>query len=232
MSRSLSTRTIASLAPPADLMRLGRSVAMLDAILFPDEWDLRYHSYDAKWSPGEQVFAMRDGSGDHYFFWFSRAGAVLHGFAHESPMSPWSQQRSKEQGGPRPFPGIFDGFPRELDYRETAKSFCLDENEVTFCAWWTGKGPWRIGDVAFPKGKDPDGSEDLLLILDARPETYVQWATEYAETELPLAVVRQLYAHDPLTPALVAAVNEEADFTAICKEAETTGYPVARPKKA
>jgi hypothetical protein len=200
---------------------------MLDAVLFPDEWDLRYHSYDAKWAPGEQVFSMRNGSGDHYFLWFAAVGAVLHGFAHESAMSPWSRQRSKEPDGPRPFPGLFTGLPQRLDYRETAKSFCLDENEVTFCAWWTGKASWRIGRVAFPKGQDPDGSEDLLFILDGRPETYVRWASEYAEEELPLADVKRFYVHEPLSGALVAAIRGGTDFESVRKEAAGMGYPVA-----
>jgi hypothetical protein len=223
MPTSLSTRAIHKLAPPADLKRLGQAVGMLDAIVFPDEWDARYHSYDSKWGKGEQVFSMRNGEGDFYFISFSKAGAVLHGFAHESAMSPWSKQRSKEKGGPKPFPGIWDGFPKALGYRETAKSFCEDPNEVTFCAWWTGTGPWSIGDVKFPKGKDPDGSQELLFILDGKPETYAKWIKSY-ETAVPLPLIKKVYAHEPLTKSLVGAINAEADFAEVVKEAKTIGY--------
>jgi hypothetical protein len=223
---SVSTRTIATLGAPADLMRLGQSAAMLDAILFPDEWDVRYHSYNVRWSRGEQVFSVRNGEGDFYFIVFTKPGAVLHGFGHESAMSPWSTQRSKEKGGPQPFPGLWDGFPKRLGYRETAKSFCEDPGEVTFCAWWIGDGPWRIGDVRFPKGKDPDGSAQLLFILDHKPETYAKWIKRY-ERAVPLALVRRVYSHEPLTRALVAAINPEAKLAAVVKEAKEIGYALA-----
>jgi hypothetical protein len=220
----LSTRTISKLAPPSKVAGLGVSVATLDAILFPDEWDMRYHSFDANWAPGEQVFSMRNGSGDFYFVLFMKAGAVLHGFAHESVMSPWSRERRKEPSAPKPFPGLRDGFPKTLAYDETAASFCADPNEITFSAWWTGRGPWRIGDVAFPAGKDPDGSADLLFVLDGKPETYAEWAETYTERPIPLAVVKKVYARAPLTKAMVAALNADADFAAVAKEAKTMGY--------
>jgi hypothetical protein len=220
----LSTRSLAALAAPVDLMRVGKSAAMLDAILFPDEWDARYHSYNAKWSRGEQVFSMRNGEGDFYFILFARTGAVLLGFGHESVMSPWSKERSKEKDGPTPFPGIFDGFPKTIAYEKTAASFREDDSEVTFCAWWTGNGPWRIGNVKFPKGKDPDGSQGLLFILDGKPGTYAAWIKRYAQ-RAPLHHVKNVYAHAPLTKAMVAAINPEAEFAAIAKEAKEIGYP-------
>jgi hypothetical protein len=222
----ISTRTISKLAAPKDLIHLGKSVAMLDAIVFPDDWDVRYHSFDAKWGRGEQVFSMRNGEGDFWFLLFAKTGAALHGFAHESPMSPWSKERAKEKDGPKPFAGIFDGFPKSAGYTETAKSFCEDPNEVTFCAWWTKSGPWRIGPVKFPKGKDPDGSEDLLFVLDGKPETYANWIKGYAEP-IALPHVKKIYAHEPLTKALVAAINPEASFVDVAKEAKTIGYAVA-----
>jgi len=221
---TISTRTIGMLASPAKLVLLGQSVAMLDAILFPDDWEPRYHSFDPKWGPGEQVFSMRNGSGDHYFIWFVEAGAVLHGFAHESAMSPWSSARAKEADKGKPFRGLFDGFPKTLDYAKTAASFCLDDNEVTFVAWWTGRGPWRIGDVTFPKGADPDGSEDLLSILDGKPETYATWATTYVERTVPLADVKKVYARTPLTKQIIAAINSEADPDEVFEEAKSIGY--------
>jgi hypothetical protein len=214
-----------SIAAPTKLVALGKSVAMLDAILFPDDWDSRYHSFDAKWGRGEQVFSMRNGSGDFYFILFAKAGTVLHGFAHESVMSPWSAKRSKE-ATKAPYPGMFDGFPKALAYPKTAASFCADENEVTFCAWRPkAASAWRTGNIDFPKGPDPDGSADLLFILDGKPETYAKWAKSYVERAIPLATIKKVYAHAPLTKAIVSAVNPEADFAAVRAEAKTLGYP-------
>src|SRR6476646_10772926 len=127
---AISTRTITKLRTPTELRELGKSVAMLDAIVFPDDWESRYHSFNAKWSRKEQLFSMRNGEGDFYFILFGKPGAVLHGFAHESAASPWSRQRAKEPDAPKPLPGVWDGFPKGFGYRETAKSFCEDPAEV------------------------------------------------------------------------------------------------------
>jgi hypothetical protein len=158
----ISTRNLSKLPRPDALARLGQSMAMFDAILMPDDWDERCYSFDAKWSRGERVFSMRDGSGDFFFVWLAKAGAVLQGFAHESAMSPWSSQRSKERGH-EPFPGMFAGLPKSLAYAKTAAPFCEDKGEVTFCAWSVRGAAWRIGDIAFPKGKTPMGPRDCSL---------------------------------------------------------------------
>lgn len=224
-SRKPSTRALGVLAAPTVLARIGQSAAMLDAILFPDDWDMRFYSFDAHWGRGERVFSMRNGEGDFYFLWLAKAGAVLHGFAHESPMSPWSSRRARE-GEPKEFPGLRAGFPKALAYSKTAAAFCEDPLEITFLAWWTGKnGPWCIGDVAFPSHADPDGSRGLLGVLDGRCETYAKWARIYAEKKIPLGVVKKIYAGAPLTKELVASLNGEATLADVRKEAKSTGYP-------
>jgi hypothetical protein len=86
---------------------------MLDAILSP-EWEDRYYSFNSKWGPGEILASMRDGSGDEYFTLLSPGGAILKGFAHESPMSPYSNKSGKT------WPGVIDDVPvefRALSYR-------------------------------------------------------------------------------------------------------------------
>jgi hypothetical protein len=215
---------IAKLPAPPALVRLGQSVAMLDAIVFPDDWSDRYHSFDAKWGRGEQVFSMRNGSGDFYFVWFAKAGAVLQGFAHESPMSPWSKERSKEKGAPRVAPGMFDGLPKTLRYAKTAAAFCAEPEEVTFCAWWTKPKGWQKGSVVLPKGGDPDGSKDLLFILDGKPKTYAKFIKEYVRP-VALPHIEKIYRHTPLTKAIVRAINPEASYQVVSKEAKTIGYP-------
>jgi hypothetical protein len=69
------------------LRRLSQSLAMLDAIISP-QWEFRYYSFNSTWGSGEMMASMRNGSGDDYFLLFNAAGAILKGFAHESPMTP------------------------------------------------------------------------------------------------------------------------------------------------
>ncbi len=56
---------LASLPDVESLKRLSQSLAILDAIMSPD-WEFRYYSFNSKWSEGEMMASMRDGSGDDY----------------------------------------------------------------------------------------------------------------------------------------------------------------------
>lgn len=167
----------------------------------------------------EKVFSMRDNSGDFFFVLFRKKGAVLHGFAHESVMSPFAKR-----GKPKIFPGLLEGFPRELAYKKTAASFCMDKFDISFVAWWLGKGPWRTGDIAYPKGKDPDGSIALLAHLASKAETYKKDLEWYAGVKIPLASVKAIFEHARLTPKLVKSINRDADFREVKKEAKSIGY--------
>ncbi len=56
---------LASLPDVESLKQLSQSLAILDAIMSPD-WEFRYYSFNSKWSEGEMMASMRDGSGDDY----------------------------------------------------------------------------------------------------------------------------------------------------------------------
>lgn len=228
----LSTRNIAKLMPPGRLHPLCRAVAMLDAILFPDDWESRYHSYDPKWARGEQLFSMRNGQGDFYFVWFPFQGAVIRGFDHESSMSPWSAERAKTADAGKLWPGLFSGLPKKFDRARTEVAFVSDE--VTFVAWWSAdhEMKWRIGDLQMPAAKAPDGSQHLLFILDGKPATYAKWATWYAGHPVSLAAVKKVYAFSPLTESLVRAINPEANLARVLEEAKAIRYPIAAAKPA
>ncbi|GGK93763.1 hypothetical protein Ppa06_61930 [Planomonospora parontospora subsp. parontospora] len=78
----MTAHDVARLLPDVPVLRdLCRSMAVLEAILSPD-WESRYHSLDAAWSPGEEMASMCNGSGEEYSIVFSAAGAYVRGFAH------------------------------------------------------------------------------------------------------------------------------------------------------
>jgi len=208
----ISTRELSALPDVDALRRLLQSMAMLDAILSP-EWDLRYYSFDSRWGEGEQMGSMRNGSGDHLFALFNRAGCFLKGFAHEAEMSPYNARP------PRVWPGVLEGVPEEF-------SAGLTEPAFTMCLWRKSGGPvWRRGPVAYPAGADPDGSAELLSPLDDRPESYEEWAEEYYEQPVDLRLVQHVYAHQPLTEALVLALNPDLSLDDLADEIEEIGYP-------
>src|ERR1044072_267162 len=106
----VTKKRLATLPNIDALKNLCQSLAMLDAIMSSDR-DYRYYSFDSKWGKGEMMATMRDGSGDEYFILFNSAGAIIKGFAHESPMSPYANESRKV------WPGVLDDVPAEFSGR-------------------------------------------------------------------------------------------------------------------
>ena len=209
----ISTRDTTGLPGIHELRRLTRSLAMLDAILSPD-WELRYHSFDAHWGPGELMASMRNGQGDDWFALFSAAGVVIIGLDHEAAM-----YRPDD-----PWPGLFDGIPPELSAAVREPAF--DPRNSTFCLWRTSGGDaWHHGPVRFPPGDDPDGSAYLLSHLDGRPESCRALLVERSDVEVPLDAIASLYRHVPLTDDLVARLNPRTTLGDIVADAAEIGYP-------
>ena len=214
---AISTRDVGGMPDIPAFRRLTRSLAMLDAILSP-EWEDRYYSFDSHWGPGELMASMRNGQGDHWFALMTDAGVVMHGLHHEAAMyrpdDPWS--------------GLFTAIPPELSGFRDEPAF--DTRNSTFCIWRrTNAQAWERGPVQFPPGDDPDGSAELFRHLDGRPETYVSFAAEYYEVEIPLDVVTDVYRHTPLTTELVARLNPAVLLTDLASDLAEIGYPDTRP---
>jgi hypothetical protein len=193
------------------LKALCQSLAMLDAIMSPD-WEYRYYSFDSKWGPDEMMASMCNGQGDDFFILFINDGAIIKGFDHESPMSP-----------KRVWPGVLDDVP------DVFRSF-LDEpaftvEDTTFCFWRRAEDQcWSIGNIAYPKGSDPDGSDQLLVMLDGKPETYREFAEEYYERNIPLFAVEYIYKHQALTDEIIEALNPDVSFVDLKADIENIGY--------
>ncbi len=198
-----------------ELRRLTQSLAMLDAIMSP-EWQYRYYSFDSRWYTDEMMASMRDGSGDHWFLHFTRAGAFLKGFAHESPMAlnaPW--------------PGVLDHVPSDFAQSVEEPAFMI--RDTTFCFWREAAGDgWRQGQIEFPSHPDPDGASELLGILTGGPESYQRWATDYYELEIPLEAVKAVYDFQPIAGELVLSLNPDASFENVIVDAEQIAYPVIK----
>ncbi len=200
-----------------ELRRLTQSLAMLDAIMSP-EWEYRYYSFNCRWDTDEMMASMRDGSGDHWFLHFSRAGAFLKGFAHESPMASNA-----------PWPGVVDSVPHEFARSKNEPAFMM--RDTTFCFWREAEGDrWQHGEIAFPAHPDPNGARELIGILNGGPESYQDWATDYYELEIPLAAVVAIFELQPITDQLVLSLNPDAFIEDVIVDAGEIGYPVTDEK--
>jgi hypothetical protein len=200
------------------LKRLCQSLALLDAIMSP-EWEYRYYSFNSKWSEGEMMGSMRNGSGDEYFILFNSQGAIMKGFAHESSMSPWASDPVQV------WAGVLDHVPAEFGEFLTEPAFSM--SETTFCIWRrTEDESWQSGEIQYPEDEDPDGSEDLLFILDGDPRTYQEFAEHYYECEIDLQSVTSIYEHRPLTSEIVRKLNPEVSLESLRSDVEEIAYPV------
>jgi hypothetical protein len=213
----ISTRDV-SLLPDIDrLKKLSQSLAMLDAIISP-EWEDRYYSFDGTSVPGEAMASMRNGSGDEYAIFFTQAGAILKGFAHESLMSPYRNDENSV------WPGVLDSIPAAFEDSVTEGELMAEE--TTFCIWRKyDDSTWQRGDIKFPDGADPDGSAELLGILDGNPETYQAWAEDYYERPISLSAVQHVYEHRPLTQEVATELNPEMSLEELTADIEEIGYP-------
>lgn len=242
----ISTRNLDALPDIQTLKTLCKALATLDAIICPD-WEYRYYSYNKNWdaAKGEALFSMRNGSGDEFQFLFSNHGAIINGFAHESKMSNWTKKVIEPQGlkekigalfGKQKtvleqniYPGVIDTIPGV--FREFITTEPIKSTGTTFCIWReTTDNKWNTGNIKFPDTNDSDGSEDLLYILDNKPETYKKWATEYYEEQfedhkLKLELVKHIYDHKPITPAIAKGLNPALDeFETLKTALEEIGY--------
>lgn len=211
---TLSTATPERLPDIETLRRLTKSIAMLDAIIWP-EWEYRYYSYNSHWGQGEEMASMRNGCGDDWFLLFDPHGAALKGFAHEYPLAGDDSFSARLQ---QTVPTVFASFLHE-------PAFSMDM--ATFCLWrHRADTVWSV--VLPASGRvspEQDGSAELLGILDGNPETYRVGAMESSEREIPLSAVRALYEHQPLTDQLVASLNKKLGVSDIKKDAIEIGYP-------
>ena len=211
-----STHNLPGLPDIAGLKKLCQSLAMLDAVIYPD-WQGRYYSFNDGWDDNVSLASMRDGEGDDYFILFTSAGAVIKGFAHESVMSPYRTDP------PSVWLGILEDVPAEIKAALSDPAFSVED--VTYCIWRSKEdNGWTCGDITFPPGRDPDGSADLLAVLDGNPRSYQVWAEEYYEREIALSAVEHIYNHKPLTDSIIKLLNAEITLEDLADDMNEIGY--------
>lgn len=214
---TISTQNLDLLPDVPDLKKLLQSLATLDLIMSP-EWDYRYYSFNSSWDKNEQMGSMQNGCGDTFFALFNTNGCFFKGFAHEYPMSSWNLPDKTI------WPGLLDGVPSKFDGAIAEPAFSMDD--ISFCFWRINSdSKWEHGPVEFHNTDDPDGSEFLLECLDGNPSTYQDFAEEYYEEDIPLAPIRHIYDHQPITDEVLEMLNPEVSFEDIKDELHKIGYP-------
>ncbi|WP_119674710.1 hypothetical protein [Deinococcus sp. RM] len=204
-----------SLPSVLECLRRSQSLALMDALLSP-EWEYRYYSFNSGWSESEQMASMRDGSGDHYFMLFTGGGAVAKCFAHEIgapqrvPVSLTDLQHV--------IPERYQSFLRE-------PAFLMDE--LSLLIWFDVEQQLWLQLSPEESITDPPADSLMKMLSAPQPGAYVAWAREYFESDTPSEAVAAIFAHQPLTEALVAAFNDDVSLLDVQEECRDIGYPVA-----
>jgi hypothetical protein len=195
--------------PPAELERVCKAMAMLDAILSP-EFEFRYYSYNCHWDDAlsQRVGSMQNGSGDEYFILFEPAGVICKGYAHERRKSPEQVAR------------LYARVPSHFGYFLTEPAF--ETENATFCFWHEGR--WERSEEG-EEGVD-DGSMGQLRILTEGAEGYKRYADGYYLTEVPLETVQQIFRLAPLTKELIERLNPEVSIEQLADDIAEIGYPL------
>ncbi len=239
----ISTQNLEGIPEISTLKNLCKSISALEAIICR-EWESRYYSYQNNWDVElkEEYFEMRNGQGDQFSILFSKFGAIINGYDHESEMANWEEIEIDQKGflkkmfGKKEtemkqniWKGVIENVPTEF------KAFILGEPiksiGTTFCIWRKNEeNKWNIGEIDFPKDKYTDGSANLLYILDNNPTTYRKWALEYYDehfenNKLKIETVKHIYDSKKITKELILELNPEIeDFEELKNELKEIGY--------
>lgn len=196
------------------------ALAMLDAIICPEP-EYRYFSYDPNFAPGQHVAAMKNGEGDHWYLHLSSAGAIIKGHVQDLPRG---ESRAMALQAQAVVPEDFGALLHEPRFAMDCVSFC----------YWRRGADLLWNKLAHPEPRMAhryDGSEDYLSILLAPASCYYEYAVDYFECDPPLASIEHLYAHAPLSAAIVKSLNPQATLSDALQAAERIGYP-ALPRQA
>jgi hypothetical protein len=157
----ISTTNYAALPPAADLQRLCKALAVLDAINSPD-WEYRYYSYNPAWSDNEQLLEMRVNSiGTTFCLWYTPAHGWQRGIVENV------------DDGSEELLYIFDNQP--ATYAEWATEYYTDESD---------KKPVTAAAVAPIYRQEPVTKAKVLALVD-EVEDWTMLATDLQEIGYP-----------------------------------------------
>ena len=120
--------------------------------------------------------------------------------------------------------GLLGGVPGEFSEFLIEPAFSMEE--TTFCLWRLYSGPsWQTGPIESLEGEDPDGSAELMQLLNGDPEVYRAWAESYFELPVARRAVVHIYDHLPLDEEVVTSLNPQLTLMDINGDASEIAYP-------
>lgn len=192
------------------IKNLGKSISALDAILCVEP-EYRYYNYSKDYLGKYDLFLTDNGQGDILQVFLGDCDGLINGFYHE--LYDYELDYPTTQG-------LSQGISKE--YIDLLQQDIITSLGSTFLIWLDPLNNWTTTDVILQE----DGSEDLLDIMDLKAQTYWNFAKEYYELDIDLALVEDIYKGRELTKQMVLELNPELeDFKALEKDLQQIGYP-------
>lgn len=215
---AISTRNLENLPDIERLREICQSIAVLDAILCP-EWEKRLYSFDSKWDKNQMMASMKDGEGSHYYILFDDNGVIIKGLLRDCLMDP---ERKYE---PEIYKGVLESAP--IIFADFINDAAFDIDNTSFCVWrqYSDK-EYKVGNIEFPDDEDPDGSEQLLYILEDNPDIYREFAGEYYNKTIDIKILEKVYDQFPFDHKFIKSINPDIDLKDIIEDLAVIGYPL------
>lgn len=175
------------------------AMAALDIILLPEEenWLRLVHACTI---PGGFVYVIDNGSGDSLTVFSTENGTLLKGFDHENELN----QFAADEWDDAFFEHMFSDMPDDL-------MALMDKDErdnTTFCMWCTDDSDqWIQNETPEHSG----GRGYLLQYICQSAEEWCEWAENYYDASLDVDAVNEVYKGNPVTGAIIEAINPERD---------------------
>ena len=191
----ITSQNLSDLPDIQKLKQICKSISALE-IIMEQEWEMRYYSYNPSWDIDEEVFEMKSGCEEEMLILFNKHGSVISGINNET--FDWEADIPKIENLTKGLPEQFYDFI----YNEPIKT-----RKSTFCIWRTiADSEWQTGETV-----EPDGSEDILYLLDGDPKKYVEFCEDYYEKEIPLDIVEKIYQGESISLDMILKLNDELE---------------------
>lgn len=211
--------------PQTEMKNLLKKQAILDIVITPESesW-LRLVSYSYNKEKQCDIFKIDNGGGDHLYALFSKEGAILKCFDHESCLSPYLNHNVSVA------PVFYAQVPDAL---QSLLELEIEQENVTSCLWQlSGETTWHHASTKLPDLRrqkdaqqlDDGGEASLLGYIFADAKDWYEWAAVYYElTEEAWDAVELLYETGELTRSMVVDLNAERDYDTIIDECTVNG---------
>lgn len=186
-----------------NLKTTSKIIALLDSVI-EQEWEYRYYSYNSKWSDGEEMASMRDGSGNHYFILFSN---------NECYIKVIDTKVNNKSGIEKAVSKLDRNLQNKLNIFLKEPAFYVDEITDLY---WNIDGKWNsIG---------PEISDALQILLNP-VSAYNVHADEYFEIKIGKKIVQEIF-DGRISKGAIEQINPEIDYNALKDDLDEIGLQI------